>query len=118
MLRDYGTVGIFLIASFLFGVVVLAVAWLVRPKKPNPEKLSTYECGLETSGPTWIRFKISYFLYALIFLIFDVETIFLYPWAVLFKKLGWFAFVEMFIFIGILVLGLWYAWKEGALEWK
>lgn len=117
MLEQFGTVGVFLIASFLFGIVVLAVAWCVRPKNPTVEKLSTYECGLETTGTTWVRFKVSYFMYALVFLIFDVETIFLYPWAVMFQRLGWFAFVEMIIFIGILVVGLWYAWKEGALEW-
>ncbi|WP_227766674.1 NADH-quinone oxidoreductase subunit A [Zhaonella formicivorans] len=118
MLKEFSTVGVFMIVAFLFGIIVLATAWIVRPKRPSPEKLATYECGLETSGPTWIRFKISYFMYALVFLVFDVETVFLYPWAVKFRVLEWFAFVEMIIFIGILVIGLWYAWKEGALEWK
>ncbi|MBE3573555.1 MAG: NADH-quinone oxidoreductase subunit A [Moorella humiferrea] len=92
--------------------------WLVRPKeKAVGDKLATYECGLETQGPTWVQFKVSYFLYALVFLLFDVETVFLYPWAVRFQMLGLFAFVEMLIFIAILVIGLWYAWKEGALKW-
>lgn len=118
MLQNFLMIGIFFVASFVFGMVVLLTAFLVRPNNPNKEKLSTYECGVETTGPTWIRFKASYFMYALVFLFFDVETVFLLPWAVKFKTLGLFAFAEMFIFIGILIIGLWYAWKEGALEWK
>jgi len=118
MIQDFLIIGIFLIASFIFGMVVLLTASFIRPNKPNKEKLSTYECGVETTGSTWIRFKVSYFMYALVFLLFDVETVFLLPWAVKFKTLGLFAIVEMFIFIGILIIGLWYAWKEGALEWK
>lgn len=117
MLQQFSAVGIFLLFAIGFVLIALATSWLVRPKRPHPEKLTTYECGVDTQGPTWVQFKISYFLYALIFLVFDVETIFLYPWAVKFQVLGWFAFVEMIIFIGILVVGLWYAWKEGALEW-
>jgi len=117
MLQDYAGIGIFFLIAAVFPIIVLATAWLVRPKRPSPEKLSTYECGLETQGSTWVQFKISYFLYALIFVVFDVETVFLYPWAVRFSTLGLFAFVEMVIFIAILVIGLWYAWKEGALEW-
>jgi NADH-quinone oxidoreductase subunit A len=94
-------------------------AWAVRPKPaPSREKLLPYECGVDTKGPTWTRLKVNYFKYALVFLLFDVETLFLYPWAVRFRALGWFAFVEMAIFVVILVIGLWYAWKEGALEWE
>jgi NADH:ubiquinone oxidoreductase subunit 3 (subunit A) len=111
-------IGIFIACGFGFTIVVLATNWFVRPKKPHHEKETTYECGPDTQGPTWIQFKINYFLYALIFVVFDVETIFLYPWAVKFKSLGLFAFYEMIIFIGILAVGLWYAWKKGALEWK
>lgn len=118
MVQDYLIIGNFLIASFIFGIVVLLTSSFVRPKKPNKDKLSTYECGVETTGPTWIRFKISYFMYGLVFLLFDVETIFLLPWAVKFKSLSLFALFEMIIFVGILIIGLWYAWKEGALEWK
>lgn len=112
-----------IVAVFLLGAIGVAVAaivanWFVRPKGVAAgDKQETYECGLQTQGPTWVQFKISYFLYALIFLLFDVETVFLYPWAVKFQVLGLFAFIEMLIFIAILVLGLWYAWKEGALEW-
>ncbi|GAW92848.1 NADH-quinone oxidoreductase subunit A [Calderihabitans maritimus] len=118
MLKQFAGIGIFFLVGAVFPLVIFAVSWLVRPKRPSPQKLSTYECGLETQGPTWVQFKISYFLYALIFLLFDVETVFLYPWAVKFQVLGLFAFIEMLIFIAILVIGLWYAWKEGALEWK
>lgn len=118
MLQDYLLIGIFLIASSVFGMLLLTVSSLVRPKKPNKEKLTTYECGIDTKGPTWIRFNVSYFMYALLFLLFDIETVFLLPWAVKFKALGLFAFAEMFIFIGILVIGLWYVWKEVAFKWK
>ncbi|MGR6835453.1 NADH-quinone oxidoreductase subunit A [Syntrophomonas erecta] len=120
MLSDYATIGIFLMLTVAFPVAALVLAWLVRPKpktQPGDEKLVPYECGVDTIGRTWVRFKVNYFLFALIFLAFDVETIFLFPWAVKFNSLGLFAFVEMVIFIGILVVGLWYAWKEGALEW-
>jgi len=93
------------------------MAFLVRPKKPDPIKESTYECGLETIGETWVRFRVQYYIYALVFVIFDIETVFLYPWAVAYNQLGLFALVEMFIFLAILVGGLAYAWRKGALEW-
>ncbi|WP_406567184.1 NADH-quinone oxidoreductase subunit A [Heliophilum fasciatum] len=108
----------FFIVALLIPVAVIFISRLVAPKKTTPEKEEVYECGVDTVGDTWIRFKTSYFLYALVFVVFDVETVFLYPWAVQFQQLGTFAFVEMFIFIAILVVGFWYAWKEGALEWK
>ncbi|NJD01675.1 MAG: NADH-quinone oxidoreductase subunit A [Ruminiclostridium sp.] len=117
-MRDYIIIGVFLIASAVFGILLLLISTLLRPKKPNKEKLSTYECGIETKGPTWIRFNVSYFMYALIFMLFDIETVFLLPWAVKFRALGIFAFIEMIIFIGILIIGLWYVWKEAVLKWK
>ncbi|MDD2586751.1 MAG: NADH-quinone oxidoreductase subunit A [Syntrophomonadaceae bacterium] len=118
MLSDYSSIGIFLLLTISFPVIALVMAWMVRPKpKQTEEKLTTYECGVDTKGKTWIRFRVNYFLYALVFLAFDVETIFLFPWAVKFNSLGLFAFIEMVIFIAILVIGLWYAWREGALEW-
>jgi NADH-quinone oxidoreductase subunit A len=118
MNQDFGTLGIFLLGGIAFSIIILATNWFFRPKRPGIEKEKTYECGLDTVGPTWVQFRISYFLYALIFVIFDVETVFLYPWAVAFNSLGIFAFVEMCIFVGMLSVGLWYAWKKGALEWK
>ena len=119
MLSDWASIGIFLVLTIVFPIAAMGASWLFRPKPADTEdKLKTYECGEDTKGKTWIRFRVNYFLYALVFLAFDVETVFLFPWAVKFKSLGLFAFVEMLVFIAILVIGLWYAWKEGALEWQ
>jgi len=117
-LSNYPTLGVFILLTLVFPVAAMAGAWLFRPKPaPTKEKLLPYECGVDTKGPSWMRFRVNFFLYALVFLAFDVETIFLFPWAVKFQSLGLFAFAEMLVFIFILGLGLWYAWKEGALEW-
>jgi len=117
-LADHSTIGVFLLLTLVFPLAAMAGAWLFRPHpRASEEKMLPYECGVDTKGPTWIRFRVNFFLYALVFLAFDVETVFLFPWAVKFKSLGLFAFGEMLIFIFILALGLWYAWKEGALEW-
>ena len=117
MLRDYLLIGLLLVSSTAFGALIIGAAALLRPKRPYPVKSSTYECGLETIGPTWVRFRIQFYLYALVFVIFDIETVFLYPWAVALGALSAFALVEMAIFILILVAGLVYAWKTGALDW-
>ncbi|ACV62089.1 NADH-ubiquinone/plastoquinone oxidoreductase chain 3 [Desulfofarcimen acetoxidans DSM 771] len=118
MLTDGGAIAIFLIVGIIFGAGGIATSFLIHPRRKNPVKFEPYECGVKTIGSSWVQFKVQYFVYALLFVIFDVETIYLYPWAVKFQSLGMFAFVEMIIFIFILVLGLWYAWKEGALEWS
>jgi NADH:ubiquinone oxidoreductase subunit 3 (subunit A) len=117
MLGSYLFIGLLLVSSIIFGALIIGMAALIRPKRPYPTKASTYECGLETIGPTWVRFRIQFYLYALVFVIFDIETVFLYPWAVALGVLSGFALVEMAIFILILVAGLVYAWKTGALEW-
>lgn len=117
MQQQFYAIVTFLGFGLFFGAFALIVPRLLAPRNPVEGKIKTYECGLDTQGFTWVQFKISYFLYALVFLVFDVETLFLYPWAVMFRELELFAFVEMIIFIAILVIGLWYAWKEGALEW-
>lgn len=117
MLNSFTGIGIFFLVAISFGILALTVAWLINPKRPDSVKQDTYECGLETEGETWVQFRSQYFLYGLVFLAFDVECVFLYPWAVKFQSLGLFAFIEMIVFILILLLGLWYAWKEGALEW-
>ncbi|MBE3575028.1 MAG: NADH-quinone oxidoreductase subunit A [Firmicutes bacterium] len=97
----------------------MGAAWLLRPKpRQTALKRSTYESGIPTTGETWVRFRMSYYLYALVFVVFDVEAAFLYPWAVALHQLGTFAFVEAILFILILLVGWGYAWKEGALEWK
>lgn len=118
MFNDFTVIGAFLLGGTIFAIFGIFINWLVRPKKPHAEKEETYECGLDTQGPAWVQFKVNYFMYALIFVVFDVETVFLYPWAVKFNSLGSFALIEMIIFIGILILGLWYALKKGALEWE
>ena len=118
VLSQYAFVGVFAIIAFALPIIGLAVSWLIRPKKPNPVKNSTYECGVETIGDAWVQFKAQYYLYALIFVVFDVEAIFIFPWAVAYGKLGLYALAEMVLFVGILVGGLLYAWRKGALEWN
>jgi NADH-quinone oxidoreductase subunit A len=108
---------IFLIASFLFVGVTLLLSGLVRPSKISSQKASSYECGEIPVGSSWVQFNIRFYVFALAFLIFDVEAVFLFPWAVVFNDLGLFAFVEGLIFIAILVLGLAYLWAKGDLEW-
>lgn len=115
--NPFATIGLFVIVAVVFPFIALGLAWILRPKKPNPIKSQTYECGLETYGDTWVQFRVQYYLFALIFVVFDLETVFLYPWAVAYNKLGLFALTEMFIFLAILVVGLIYAWRKGALEW-
>lgn len=118
MLSEYGFIAALGIIAFIFPFVGVAAAWLLRPKRPDPIKNSVYECGVETIGDTWVQFRAQYYLFALIFVIFDIEAIFLFPFAVAFKEVGLFAVVEAFLFILILILGLVYAWKKGALEWQ
>lgn len=110
-------IGIFLVLAPVFPALALLIPRIIAPRKPNPVKMQTYECGIETVGDTWVQFKIQYYIYALVFLIFDVELVFLYPWAVAFDVLPLFAVLEGVLFILILVGGLVYAWRKGALEW-
>ncbi len=123
MLGNYATVLIFVLVGFAFAGIALAVAKLLRPSNPNPAKLSTYECGEVTKGSSWIRFNVRFYLVALFFIIFDVEVIFLYPWAVVFKQLypieglGVLVLWEMVIFLAILTVGLAYVWIKGDLNW-
>jgi len=104
--------------SSLIPVLALTASKLLRPKTRGPERVSTYESGVEPIGGAWIQFNIRYYMFALVFVIFDVETVFLYPWAVAFHQLGLLAFIEALIFIAILVIALVYAWRKGALEWS
>jgi NADH-quinone oxidoreductase subunit A len=117
MLTDFGRIFVFFIVGAIFVAGGLVTAWLVRPKRWYPGKLSTYECGEEPVGNSWVKFNIRFYIVALIFLIFDVEIVFLFPWAVVFKNLGFFAFVEMLIFIAILMVGYVYVWANGDLDW-
>lgn len=116
-MMQYASVLIFLAFGLAFTVGTLVAAYLVRRYRPCPVKYMTYECGEVPVGQSWVQFNLRFYVYALLFLVFDVEVAFIIPWAVVFKELGLFAFVEMMIFIGILILGLAYAWRKGALEW-
>jgi NADH-quinone oxidoreductase subunit A len=107
----------FIVGAFLVGFAVV-LASLVAPKSHNPQKSEAYECGIPTKGITWLQFNVGYYLFALLFLIFDVEVVFLVPWAVVMKSVGITAFVEILIFFFILGLGLLYAWKKHALVWE
>jgi NADH-quinone oxidoreductase subunit A len=111
-------VGLFVVAAILFPFAAFAMAFLLRPKRPNAEKATTYESGMTTRGETWVRFRAQYYVYALVFVLFDVETVFLYPWAAAYNRLGLFALVEGLVFIGILAAGLGYAWAKGDLQWS
>jgi NADH-quinone oxidoreductase subunit A len=117
MLTEFGRVLIFMIVGALFVAIGLLTAWLLRPHRPYPSKLSTYECGESPIGDTRVRFNIRFYVVALIFLVFDVEVVFLFPWATVYKNLGWFAFVEMLVFLLILLVGYAYVWRKGDLDW-
>lgn len=117
MLFDFASILVFLVFGALFVCVNLLLSRIIQTRNPFPMKLSTYECGELPVGDSWIQFNIRFYVVALAFLIFDVEIVFLFPWAVVFKDLGLFAFVEMMIFVGILLVGLAYVWAKGDLEW-
>ncbi|MDX2217359.1 MAG: NAD(P)H-quinone oxidoreductase subunit 3 [Oculatellaceae cyanobacterium bins.114] len=109
--------GFLLICAFI-PVAALGTAYVLSPHRKGVERRLTYESGMEPIGGAWIQFNIRYYMFALVFVIFDVETVFLYPWAVAFNRLGLLAFIEALVFIAILVVGLVYAWRKGALEWS
>jgi NADH-quinone oxidoreductase subunit A len=115
---DYMVIAAFFVIGAFFVLVTLGMSSMLQHKKSYDEKFTTYECGSEPVGPPWVQFRIGYYVYALLFVIFDIETVFLYPWAVSFGSLGLYALIEMVLFLGILGAGLAYAWKEGALEWR
>jgi NADH-quinone oxidoreductase subunit A len=117
MLTDFGRVFIFFIVGAIFVAGGLVTAWLVRPDRSYPNKLTSYECGEEPVGDSWVRFNIRFYVIALIFLIFDVEIVFLVPWAVVYQKLGSYSFAEMMIFLVILGVGYAYVWVKGDLDW-
>ena len=107
----------FIVAVVLVGGAIIFSS-LVPPKSTNPSKSEPYECGIPTRGKTWLQFNVGYYLFAILFLIFDVETVFLFPWAVVMKTMGLVGFIEILIFFFILGLGLLYAWKKHALIWE
>ena len=120
--RQYGLVAIFVVVAFIVPVSMLLMSWMssrfgIRPNNPTPLKLETYECGMEAIGGRWGQFNFRYYMYAVLFVIFDVEVVFLYPWASKFLQLKLFALVEMAAFVAILLVGWAYAWRKRDLEW-
>ncbi len=123
MLTNYGYIGLYLIAAVLFTLLMLGIPIILRllkvvPHHPNPIKNSTFECGVETIGKTWVQFNFRYYLYALVFISMDVLVVFLYPWAVSLKSLGYAGLVAVLVLTLIVVVGYIYAWKKKALEWQ
>ena len=118
MVEPFGFIGIFIAVAFILASVPVLLNWLVAPKKPNPIKDETYECGIETVGDTWVQFKAQYYVYALIFVVFDIEAVFLLPWAVAYKQVPLVGVVAMLLFIVLLADGLVYAWRKGDLKWR
>jgi NADH-quinone oxidoreductase subunit A len=115
---QYLFLGAFLLIAISFPLLPILLAYFVAPKKPGSIKSETYECGVEASGDPWVQFKAEYYVFALAFVIFDIEVIFIFPWAIAYKQMGLFAFVEMILFVAMLAFGLVYAWKKKVLEWK
>jgi NADH-quinone oxidoreductase subunit A len=118
MLENYLPILIFLVMGVIFGLVPLILGRLVAPHRPDSDKLSPYECGFEAFEDSRMKFDVRYYLVAILFIIFDLEIAFLFPWAVVLKQIGMFGFMAMVIFLTILVVGFIYEWKKGALEWE
>jgi NADH-quinone oxidoreductase subunit A len=118
LLQNYLPILIFMFIGVLVGLVAPTMGYLLSPKKPSREKLSTYECGFEPFGDTRIPFDVRYYLIAILFILFDLETAFLIPWAVVFRQLGWAGMGVMGLFLALLTVGFIYEWQKGALEWE
>ena len=116
-LTRYFPILFFVLVALLFGVATLFLSYLVQPKYPEPEKLSSYECGSEPFSDARMPFPVRYYIFAMLFVIFDIEVIFLYPWAVVFTKIELVGLIEMLVFIGLFLVAYVYAWRKGALEW-
>jgi NADH-quinone oxidoreductase subunit A len=117
MVTSFGPIVLAIVVAAIFGIVPILLSSLITPHRPDRVKNAPYECGVETIGPTSIQYKSRFYLFALIFVIFDVEAVFLFPWAVTYGRLGTYALVEMALFIGLLLIGYAYAWRKQALEW-
>ena len=118
MLESYLPILVLITIALLFAVGSVAFSFIFGPKKPSAVKLAPYECGMPLIGTARERFSIKFYIIAMLFILFDIEAVFLYPWAVVFKRLGMFGFMEMGVFIVILLVGYVYVWKKGALEWE
>lgn len=118
VLSEWAFIGAFFLLAPLLPALPIVLGLVFAPNKPNAIKTATYECGVETVGDTWVQFKVQYYIYGLIFLIFDVEMVFLFPWALAYGRLDWFAFFAGLLFIFLLTDALVYAWRKNALEWS
>nr|YP_010729074.1 NADH dehydrogenase subunit C [Trimezia steyermarkii]WEA82053.1 NADH dehydrogenase subunit C [Trimezia steyermarkii] len=118
LLHEYDIFWAFLIISGVIPILIFGISGVLAPISEGPEKLSSYESGIEPMGDAWLQFRIRYYMFALVFVVFDVETVFLYPWAISFDVLGVSVFMEAFIFVLIPIVGSVYAWRKGALEWS
>nr|QYB22275.1 NADH-plastoquinone oxidoreductase subunit 3 [Prumnopitys andina]BBF91208.1 NADH-plastoquinone oxidoreductase subunit 3 [Prumnopitys andina] len=118
LFSEYEPFWVFLLISSFIPIMAFSISRALAPMNEGPEKPTSYESGIEPIGDTWIQFRIRYYMFALVFVIFDVETVFLYPWAMSFDILGISTLIEVFIFVLILIVGLVYAWRKGALEWS
>jgi NADH:ubiquinone oxidoreductase subunit 3 (subunit A) len=117
-MNEWIYVALFMIVGAIIPIGAIVAGFIFGPKRPNPIKQSTYECGIEPVGEVWVQFKAQYYIFALVFLVFDVEAVFLFPWAVKLGQLGMYAVIEGIIFISILIVGLAYMWRKGMLEWS
>ena len=117
MLGNYFPILLFILVGLAIGVLSMLAGWLLAPNKPDAEKLSPYECGFGAFEDARLKFDVRYYLIAILFILFDLEIAFLFPWAVVLKEIGWFGFVAMLVFLGLLVVGFIYEWVKGALEW-
>ncbi len=117
VLYNYIFVGLLLLVAIVFALAPVFIEFLVAPRKRTLAKGDAYECGVKTHGETWVRFRIQYYIYAIMFVVFDIETLFLFPWGASYGKLGYFALIEMVVFVLILLVGLVYAWAKGVLKW-
>ena len=116
-LTHYFPILFFVVVALFFGIWSLVISYLVQPKYPEPDKLSSYECGSEPFSDARMPFPVRYYIFAMLFVIFDIEVIFLYPWAVVFTKIELIGLIEMLVFIGLFLVAYVYAWRKGALEW-
>ncbi len=118
MIENYLPIFIFIIVGLAIGGIMIALGFVLAPHRPNREKLSPYECGFEAFEDARMKFDVRYYLVAILFIIFDLEIAFLFPWAIVLENIGWFGYIAMSVFLGILVIGFIYEWKKGALEWE
>ena len=118
MLSQYAVIAVLFLGAVFFTSIAILLSRIFQPRKQSPQKKDTYECGFSTIDTSWFNYKASFFLYAIVFLIFEVEVVFLYPWAVQFQELGLIAIIEMIIFFGILIVAFIFAWREGAFKWN